>query len=211
MRIALLSTAIEERLFSSLNQQGKAPNPSGQNFYLRLFAVLKNMGDVHAYSLVGFADSLKGNDENFHYLYPPKGKLARMGYAKKIASEILASNEANHFDVLFYDSLNLTIAKAARLIAKTKRIKVIAVCTDDPSNISFAPKYYAGLCLRYNANADGYFCLTKGLNELFNYSNKPSYIRMGIVEKQKVASLFMRNPIYILGEPCLKRTGSQIL
>ncbi len=207
MNIVLLSTAIEDKLFSSLNEQGKAPNPSGQNFYLRLFASLEKVGEVNAYSLVGYTDSLNSVDPRFHYLFPPKGKLARLGFANKIARLLLEENEKKKIDVIFYDSLNLTIAKAIKTISKSKKIKLIAVCTDDPHNISYAPKYYAPLCLRTNRYADGYFCLTEGLNRLFNLSKKPHYLQMGIVDNPVQTGSPLNKPYLYFGGALFEKDG----
>ena len=183
MRFGLLSTYVDENAFASLCKQGKASNPSNQNFYGRFCHSLQNVGDVHLFSMS--FENLKDNypSKNFHYFSPSSSKLGRLADAKKIAKEVIAFHTKNPIDALFYDSLNLTLSKAASLITKTSDLKVIAVVTDSPKNISFAPWYYSTLCLRNNRNASGYFCLTKELNNLFNPKNKPSYIQMGIVDE----------------------------
>lgn len=197
MRLGLLSTYVDENAFAILCKQGKASNPSNQNFYGRFCRSLQNVGDVHLFSMS--FETLKDNapSKKFHYFLPSRSKLGRLADAKKIAKEVIAFHRKNPLDALFYDSLNLTLSKAASIIVKTSDLRVIAVVTDSPKNISFAPWYYSTLCLRNSRNASGYFCLTKELNVLFNPKKKPSYIQMGIVDEDDAQKEAKQNKPYI--------------
>ena len=87
MRFGLLSTYVDENAFASLCKQGKASNPSNQNFYGRFCRSLQNVGDVHLFSLS--LENFKDNypSKNFHYFSSSRSKLGRLADAKKIAKE----------------------------------------------------------------------------------------------------------------------------
>lgn len=206
MKIALLSTLIEESKFNELTTLNKAGNPSGQNFYLRLFSCLESFAEVTAFSLVP-NEVVEAKDSRFHYFHHSKGRLSMLNDAKMIARTILDANKVNHFDIILYNSLSLTLAKAASIIVKKANLKVICIATDDPSNISFAPFYYPILCRHYNNNADGYICLTDGLDRLFNKKRKTSLIQMGIVEKPIETSSPVEKPYMYFGGALFEKDG----
>ena len=207
MRIALLSNLIEPSLFETLNNQKKAGNPSGQNFYDRLYRSLEKIGDLTIYSLVPDTVKEETQGQRFHYFYHDKGKLSLFKDAHNIAKTIIEDHESSPIDVLLYNSLSLTLAKAATIIAKKTNIKVICVATDDPTNISFTPFYYATLCRSFNKKANAYFCLTDGLNRIFNKSNKPFYIQMGIVEEAKETTSPQEKPYLYFGGALFEKDG----
>ena len=187
MRIALLSKLVDENTFESLLQSNTAPNPSNQNFYQRLANSLARIGKIFVFS-TGNPD-VKTNtriplNNGFEYIYLPlkHGMLGKLRNSKSIAKEVLKEHQAQHFDVLFYDALNVTLASAARIITRKGRVKTIAVCTDDPRNITGAPWYYPGLVYSRSKHASGYFALTNELNTLYNKGGKPSLVQMGIVD-----------------------------
>lgn len=192
MRIFYLSNAIEESDFALLNAKAvRKPNPAGQNFHNKLIHALALSIQTEAYSLIpnqeGWLEAKTFDPYGplrVHYLEGRGNKIARfLSLPKNIAKKIKEDfPDIGESDFVLYDSLNLTLAKAAKALSKQCGAKRIAILTDDPRNISGTKKAYQKACLSLSSNPDGYFALTKGLVSLFSKSEAPSLVKMGVVE-----------------------------
>ena len=223
MKILYFSNHIGDVDFNLLvkNVQRK-PNPAGQNFHGKLIESLARHHEVNCFSIVpsteeGFKkkQGIKGNGIPHYYFYPPKRKLlpTAMTMPGKIAS--LAQDKFNSYKpeeiLVVFDTLNITLARAAKITAKKLNAKKIAICTDDPFNISEVGETYIDSVLHYSRDADGYFCLTKGLNELFNKTDKPSVIHMGVVERNEVEPMELDKPYIYYGGALFYKDGTDAL
>ncbi len=194
MNIIYLTNYIDEHDFATLVQRAfNKPNPAGQNFHGKMIAALSNYANVSIQSLIPNNEGIIEEKEfdpfgptDFVYHSPLQGKIRRyLSQGKIIAKRIQKQfSNANPSDTyLLYDSLNFHLAKAAKKAASALGIKRIAICTDDPKNISgVTPKYIRNI-KKLSAHADGYVCLTNGLVNLFNKSQAPYLVKSGIVER----------------------------
>ncbi|MBQ4255548.1 MAG: hypothetical protein II721_06150 [Bacilli bacterium] len=195
MKVFYFSNHIGDIDFSLLVKNVKRkPNPAGQNFHGRLIASLALNHEVTCFSLVPSAEEgfkrkpgIKGDGIPHYYFYPSKRPILPNAFT--IPNKIVRTFQ-NKFPslkgeefIVIYDTLNIALARSAKIIAKKYGAKKIAVCTDDPYNISEVGETYISSVLHYSKDADGYFCLTKGLDQLFNTKGKPTRIHLGIAEE----------------------------
>lgn len=200
MKVILLSMLLGENASKAYKEKGLFLNPAGQNFYSRFYASLKQRLDVKAFSPV----HEEAQDEGFTYIKTP----SKMFNKAKIIAEIVTSYiQKEGISAVFFDSLNVTLAKASSIIRKKTNIKTIGICTDDPRNISNTNFLYPSLCLGYGKKADAYYCLTQGLNDLFNVHHKPHLIRMGILENMEGVKKIMHSPYIYFGGALYERYG----
>lgn len=207
-KIIYFTTAQETTDFANqLKNFTVAPNLSNQNFHNKMIRCLSLSHDIdvisvrpinkfYKYDLLD-ASIKKTNNINWHYIKVTKSRLDRLfNLSKRINSESLQADNAT----VFVDVLNFSLLKAAIKFAKSKKIKIIGVCTDNPSNISNVPKTYKIKILNTAKKLDGYVCLTDSLNELFNINKKPSCVFEGLSENISYCSpLFGDNYIYFGG------------
>ena len=223
MRIFYLSNHVGQLDFDLIvkNAQVK-PNPAGQNFHGKLIEAFAKIGEVTCFSLVPTAEDcfehkvgIKGNGIPHYYFYPPKRSFIPKAFTMpgKIIKSVLDHFKEIKPDETFvvYDTLNLAIARTAKMLSKKLGCRRIAVCTDDPFNITGASDFYISSVLRYSKDADAYFCLTKGLEELFNVTMKPYLIRMGIVESVGDMHQFEEKPYIYYGGALFYKDGTDAL
>ncbi len=221
MRIFYLSNAIEDSDFALLDAKAiRKPNPAGQNFHNKLIHALAGFVQTEAYSLIPNQEGWI-KEKTFdpygplrvHYLDGKGNKLYRyLSLPKKIAKKMNADfPDLGENDFILYDSLNLTLSKAAKTLAKKYGMKQIAILTDDPHNLSGTKKSYQKACVSLSSKADGYFALTKGLNTLFNKKDAPSLIKMGIVEDIPSCPSPLRVPYIYYGGALFVKDGTKAL
>ncbi len=221
MRIFYLSNAIEDSDFALLDAKAiRKPNPAGQNFHNKLIHALAGFVQTEAYSLIPNQEGWI-KEKTFdpygplrvHYLDGKGNKLYRyLSLPKKIAKKMNADfPDLGENDFILYDSLNLTLSKAAKTLAKKYGMKQIAILTDDPHNLSGTKKSYQKACVSLSSKADGYFALTKGLNTLFNRKNAPSLIKMGIVEDIPPCPSPLKVPYIYYGGALFVKDGTKAL
>ena len=221
MRIFYLSNAIEESDFALLNAKAvHKPNPAGQNFHNKLIHALSSFAQTEAYSLIPNSEGWL-EEKTFdpygplrvHYIDGRGNKIYRfLSLPKKIAMKINGDfPDLGEEDFVLYDSLNLTLTKAAKVLNKKYGVKRVAILTDDPNNISGTNKTYKKACVSLSSNADGYFALTKGLISLFNKKKAPFLIKMGIVDDITTCPSPLGVPYVYYGGSLFVKDGTKAL
>ena len=214
MKIIYLTSSITAEDFALLEQKASIkPNPAGQNFHQRLIHALAKFAEVHVVSLVpnreGLLEEKSFEEDGIRYTYvnPVNGEIKQILFG---TSNIVKHVE-EQADVVIYDSLSLTIASASKAVAKKANAIRVAICTDSPFNITGANSFYQKQVLSLSSKADGYFCLTNGLNALFNKANKPSLIKPGIAEQIEVPANPHPRPYFYYGGALFVKDGTKAL
>lgn len=192
MKLIYLSTALENSDFLYLESKtSRKPNPAGQNFHDKMIQAIGEIHPLKAYSLIPNQEGLISESSMeisknlfWHYIEPMEGKIGRyLRQGDEMAKKILLDvPDLGEKDIVLYDSLNLSLAKAARHLKLKKSCKTVAILTDNPENITGAAKFYPKQCLSLSSSCDGYFALTEGLYSLFAKQEMPHLIRMGLME-----------------------------
>ena len=213
MKVLYLTTSIRPEDFSLLEEKAQIkPNPAGQNFHQRLIHTLNGFVSLEVVSLLpdreGILQKGKVTDGVISYTYVTsrKSKVARAFFGPK---DICAA--ASKADIIVYDSLSLTLAKASQLIASRQKIQRVAVCTDSPFNLTGTDSFYQKQVISLSSSADGYFCLTNGLNTLFNPANKPNLIKPGIAEEAEQYQNPHPRPYFYYGGALFVKDGTKAL
>ncbi len=208
MRILYLTTALDQQNFNALcAASAKKPNPAGQNFHRKMIEALRLSEEIEVLSLV---------PSSFHpvevdgFLYAEKDAIPCFR-AKRIAEKTLDIQKTFPFEVILYDSLQVALAKASLVLSKKLHLPRVAICTDNPTLISGVPASYPKRVLSLSQDADGYFALTGDLNKLFNPSQKPSLIQMGVVEEIPSSLSLWDKPYLYFGGALYKRYGTDAL
>lgn len=179
MMIALLSSLLGPNAAKSAQENGIRLNPANQNFYYRLSKALSSQCEV--LHLSTFSSDVQ--DDGFIY----QTSL----FADKIRENVIKT--------LIFDSLSVKCTRLALTLRKQTGVKIIAVCTDNPSNISNVPFYYPLACKFFARKADGYICLTQALNTLFNPKGKPVYYQLGILDEDEIKPHKAERPYLYFG------------
>ena len=187
MMIALLSSLLGPVAAKKAHEQGIRLNPANQNFYYRLSKALSSQCDV--LHLSTFSSDVQ--DDRFVY----QTEL----FADKIRE--------NAIKTLIFDSLSVKCTRLALSLRKQTGVKIIAVCTDNPSNISNVPFYYPIACKFFARKANGYICLTQALNALFNPKGKPVYYQFGILDEDEIKPHKAERPYLYFGGALYERYG----
>ena len=221
MRIFYLSTALEDEDFNYLESKAsKKPNPAGQNFHAKLLVALSDFSPVYAYSLIPNLENVlseasleKSKSLLWRYLEPMEGKIGRfLNQGRLIGKTILSEHsDLNENDILLYDSLNLSLAKAARFLKRKKACKTVAILTDDPQNITGAARFYVKQCLSLSASCNGYFALTEGLYNLFSKNGAPHLVKMGLMEELEKQESPIHAPYMYYGGALFVKDGTKAL
>ena len=215
MNIIYLTTDVTDEDF---NKASHKPNPAGQNFHGKLIHALSLYHLVHVYSVppsvLGITEakyfSINGN-LSYSYQVPPKNKYVRaIFYPNVLASAIV--KERGHDDDLavIYDSLNLTIAKTALLVARKLGCPAVTVLTDDIRNITGVRPSYAKRILSLNKKAGGCIALTQGLVDVYGIDNK-AYVQPILVEETKVEAIKRDRPYIYYGGALFIKDGTKDL
>lgn len=223
MNIIYLTTHIAEEDFSFLVKHClDKPNPAGQNFHGKLIKALSLDNRVYAYSVVPSNEELlsevSSREEegvSFRYFHPRRLAIIpnAITLAKAIADQVQADfkNRKGEETVVLFDSLNIASSRASRAVAKAMGFPRVAICTDDPFNISLVGMTYIRQALGNAKNCDGYYCLTPDLDYLFNRYGKPSLIRLGIVKEIRRYEPLYQRPYLYYGGALFVKDGTQAL
>ncbi len=200
MNILLFSTVMHDAYFSSYQAEAKIkPNPSNQNFYSKLvktFLIGNNVSVISKRPLVNGMFSKNSFDADFFaeknlkfYYTKVQGNrsyklLSETNEIVKTANKAIEDFVSKDF-IIVVDSLNFTLVKAATKVAKKHNAKIVAMLTDNPSNLSRKHNFINNLLVKKVSNFDGFLSLTQGLANVFN-SNKPSYIFDGLVTEETI-------------------------
>ena len=223
MKIVYLSNHVGQLDFDLIVKNAKVkPNPAGQNFHGKLIDAFASQFEVTCFSLVPTSEDcfkkkvgIKGNGIPHYYFYPPKRKilptaLTLPGKIIKSATSLFPHIQGDEV-LIVYDTLNVALSRTAKKLSRKWQCKRLAICTDDPFNISGVGETYMSSVLSLSKDADGYFCLTKGLEEIFNARNNPYMIHMGIVEETKDLSVPEKEPYIYYGGALFHKDGTDAL
>lgn len=218
MRIIYFTTSIEEHDYESFSKQWKiALNSSNQNFHNKIIRSLAITNKVDVVSVRPFSHSkceihkLKPETKNdgnitWHYLGISRIKVFRYSGAKKQAGRLFRSDKCEDTIVLS-DTINPNVIRLATRFAKRKKLKIVGICTDSPSNITGTSRAYSLFLLKQSKDLNGYISLTESLNELFNEREKPHTVIEGIVENDIPKSENKYGEYFYFGGALLPRYG----
>lgn len=209
-KVIYFTNAVDQEYFKDYLSNWKvSPNLSNQNFHYKLINAISTKYDVEVISVRAInsnysesklpeSKSIKGN---IKWIYP-RVSVNKLYKALLLKSQINRSLELDDDDyVIFVDTLNYSLVKAAYSLHKKKGYKIIGVCTDNPYNISFTSSLYINNLMKYATKLDGYVVLTKGINEIYNKANKPFIQIDGVNEDREIepADLIKKPYIYFGG------------
>ena len=219
--IVLTSAMIDDEFNQYVSITKIKPNPSNQNFYSKLIKSLSYKNNVSVLSLRPFVkgslmetflESRMSVDGMVHYYYPymEVGKIFKMF---KQEDEILETfdqivNE-QHYEsfVVIVDILRRSLLNAALKIKKKYQMPIIAVLTDNASNLTGAKRSYV-TSLRYKASKfDGYLALSGDLNRIYNSQGKPNYIFEGLVDDVETMPRLTIQDYFFFGGALYERYG----
>jgi hypothetical protein len=216
MKIIYFTTAMVQEDFDRLAARTKsAPNPSNQNFHHKLIKALALFNEVEVIvnrpinyrhdKMKYFAyETKKEGNIRYHYIGVLNGRFIKPlifnANAKMVARKILRKSKDV---VLLVDSLNYSSVRVAQSLGIFRKVPVIGVITDDPTNLSAVNKKYISRINRTLPYYDMYLTLTEELNKLANPFGNPHYTFSGLVEDSKMISyenngksLFFAGSIY---------------
>lgn len=120
------------------------------------------------------------NRIHWHYLSVRRSTVGRLSFMWAQTEKIL--RDVDKDSIIITDTINTNVFHLASYAAKRKRLPLIGVCTNSPSNITGTNRSYSLSVLKLAKKLDGTISLTPALNDLFNESGKPSIIIEGLVE-----------------------------
>ncbi|MCI1245283.1 MAG: glycosyltransferase [Bacilli bacterium] len=209
MKIIYLTTAVEGKAYESFAKNAPfLPNPSNQNFHLRLIEVLSLHNEVEVISLPPVRSSYALKDEGkFHYLPYSHGLVsaffAKPRQIRKIGMELFTGSTP----IIVFDPLNIALAKGSENLAKARGAKRLAILTDNPENISKSRQIYAKLVFRHTKRADGSIALLKSLVIAYGLIKKPYAQIFGIAVKSESEPIKPNRPYIYFGGALYERYG----
>jgi len=186
MKIIYLTTSLEKNDFEAFAKGTSAlPNPASQNFHRRLIETLNLQNEVEMVSLVpSKTASNLHSGSHYHYVASPNGLFhsvfSRSKALAKEASQLFPDEEP----IIVFDPLNISLGRAAQILARKRGLKRIAVLTDNPCNLSITSSLYAWGVFRYSRCVDGSIALTKSLVLVYHLIDKPHAIILGIATSE---------------------------
>ena len=191
MKVIYLTIAQDKESYKNyLSKWSVSPNLSNQNFHNKLIRSIALSHEVNVISIRpinrNFSEkSLQKSDKtennvSWNYIKVSSNKVDKLLFTSNRVDEF--AKNITKDDVLFVDTLNLSLLKQAVRIKKKYGARIVGICTDNPSNISFASDSYKNNLLSLGRELDEYIVLTKKLNDLYNISNKPYIIIDGVNE-----------------------------
>lgn len=165
-----------------LKNNKKAPNPSNQNFHNKLINILRTKFALGAFSTHPMeSDFFVEKNKNDYYHYPCYVNIPLLKQLGIITGGLKYYRERTP-NIIFVDTLNVTLLDLARKLKKRHNLKVIGIVTDNPINITGASKKYSESVFKKSAVCDGFIGLTEGLLRFFNPQQKPSIVVPGFIE-----------------------------
>lgn len=217
-KVIYFTNAVDQKYFKEdyLRFWKVSPNLSNQNFHNKLIKALSIDFKVDIVSIrpinANFEDKMLypeiHNIGKTCWRYPKvtKNRIGKLLFLNHRIYNVFIVEEKE--SVIFVDTLNLTLLKAAKRAARKYGNKVIGICTDNPNNISFTSDYYKKQLLKIGRSLDGYVVLTDAINKLYNVNNKP-YIKIdGVSEEFSVDAKPLIDGDYIyFGGSLMKEYG----
>ena len=191
MRVFYLTTAQDIDSFKNNLPKWKiAPNLSNQNFHNKLIRSIALTHDVEVISIRPINANFETktlqratkieNRIRWNYIKVTSNKVDKFLFTNRRVDAVI--NDITKEDVLFVDTMNLTLLKQANRIKNKYKCKTIGICTDSPFNISFLTDEYKDKLLSLARQMDSFISLTPKINELYNPENKPYILIDGITE-----------------------------
>ncbi len=190
MKILYLTTALRDEDYNALLHLGvKVTNPSNQNFHTKMIKAIASVDEVTVVSLIRFPTNqiLLFDSGNYHYVPYPDDYFERIFLREKAVTKTAMALKAP-FDVVVYDPLNRSIARAIPALAKRMRVPSMAILTDNPKNLSRSPFLYRKSVFSSVRKATAVLALSDGLLAAFHVQNKMHFITPGLVEESLVSS-----------------------
>lgn len=204
MKIYYLTTSLTSDQFESLLKNVKvSPNPSNQNFHHALITSIAHYELIEVVTTTPLnsemlnIEEIKENDayENlvhYHTLGFSNNKKKRKCIVRNLTKYL--EENVNKDDIIFVDSMNLTLSHTANKFSKKHNNKVIGVLTDNPKYITGLSKVISTIMIREMKNFYGYISLTPSLLSLVNGKSKPHMIIEGIYENFNHNNRTVKNP-----------------
>ena len=194
-KIIYITTTMNEEDYVDYMEHWKIkPNPSNQNFHNKFIRSLAINNFVDVISIRPFSRNLCSlkrlpkdikieNNITWHYLSIARNVFIRINSCLRQIYQLI--NEiADKNTIIFTDTINMSIVYYLKHVLKKKKIRVVGLLTDSPSNISNTRKSYTTFILNNTNQYDAYIALTRELNDLYNTNNKPYLVNEGIVEEK---------------------------
>lgn len=198
MNVLVFTSAMIEKDFAAYQTLAKIkPNPSNQNFYAKLIKALSFDNNVSVISHRPFAKGMFDDDSlqrkqtsdrkvRYYYTRISSSKLYKLtNEVKEIVScaeKAIGESGSNNF-IIVVDTLRYNLLKAAKIVARKYKAKIVGVLTDNPANLSQVKRSYASRTIRNSAGLDGYLSLSQGLLKAYRVTKKPNYIFEGLVDE----------------------------
>lgn len=216
-KVAYFTNAVDQEYFVEYLKDWKvSPNLSNQNFHNKLIKALSLHFRVEVVSIRPINSNFKEKTLNamIHNMYNVSWCYPKVTTNKVAKYLFLNHNIYNVFliedkeTVIFVDTLNLSLLKAAKRAARRYKNKIIGICTDNPNNISFTSEYYKKQVIKLGQSLDGYVVLTDAINKFYNVNNKP-YIKIdGVSEDLPIKTKPLVDGDYIyFGGSLMKEYG----
>lgn len=211
MNILYFTTSLKDEDYTALLNEGYAlTNPSNQNFHSKLIQALSLNDKVQVLSYYGipYDEKTLVSSDNYHYVFHSTnpflkwmdGKDDLVKEGRKFADE--------KDNIILFDSLNVTLGKAALKLAKELHCPALAILTDNPENLAKTP-YLFRKCVKDNVlMSDGALALSTGLLKSFGLMDKPHSVFEGLVEEfPEGRAIFPAQSYVYFGGALLARYG----
>ena len=218
MRILYLTTAMSEKYFNEYCAKARIkPNPSNQNFHLKLIKSIATQFDVEVISLRPFSSRMfdeytleetycREDNFIFYYVKESSSLLDRMlSLERDIVS--LARDLIENDTIIVVDTLNEHLLKSALKIREKCKTPVVGILSDNPANITGISKRYVRAINSNISDMNGYITLTDELNILFNKNNKPFYKLNGLIDDYRPFKNQEEGSYYFFGGALYERYG----
>lgn len=220
MNLIYLTTHIYDRDFDGYYGKGIVmPNPAGQNYHGKLIRSLVQKDDVSVYSLppavFGITKTKKfpsPEGVSYTYLGTSQNRYLRALFAPKALSKLIVKEHKGRGNtIVLYDSLNLTLGKVAKAVAKKLNAKRIAILTDGIHNITGVSPSYQNRIMRLVSSSNASIALTRGLVDTYRLTNKPSYVQPILVEEEEITPKKLKRPYIYYGGALFEKDGTKDL
>lgn len=184
MKIMYLTTARHPEDYKNFLKERKvAPNPSNQHFHTKLINLLASEFEVLAFSIRPMEKDLflhESHNENYYYPSYVNIPFLKLGGIMRNGRQMVTTFKP---ELIVVDSTNVTLLRLANKLKESFGIKVIAILTDNPMNITGAKKEYKESIFKEVKKCDGFISLTNGLLRIFDVLNKPYFVTPGFIEE----------------------------
>jgi len=213
--IIYLTTSILPADFDPIAHQVSV-NPAGQNFHAKMIRLLCKNDSVTVISLLSTAlpmieeKSFTHEGIAYRYIRGSKNRYLRALFTPNKIAQLIKKLGLPHDAMIVFDSLNVSLSKAAILARKKSFVKAAyAIITDAPENITGVNSTYINQIHNVVSKVDGCIALTEGLARHFGFDKKRSYICPVIPgERIKAEPKALARPYYYYGGALYEKDGA---